>query len=308
MLRCIELELELVDDDDSTCTRTVPIEFCVVHFYSCYNAFLGLVTLQKFGADPSTVHNMIKFPTYQGIATIRTESRRVICASVTPPEPLPMIDEQVRSSSILVNLKYPDKSIQIGGNLSNEIKIQLLDTLVANMDVFAWCERDMTRVPRSIAEHKLNANPNLTLVRQKKRPMASKRNGSWRMCVDFKDINKACPKDNYHVPEIDWKVESLSGFRLKNVRATYQRVLDVAFKDQIGRNLEAYIDDLVIKSNTEVQLLSDILETFNSLWKINMKLNPTKCSFRDEEGTFLEHIFTPRGIKANPRRSKMCNE
>ncbi|XP_071714710.1 uncharacterized protein [Rutidosis leptorrhynchoides] len=249
-LGCIELELELVDDDESTRTRAVPVEFCVVHSYLCYNALLGLVTLQKFGAVPSTVHGMIKFPTRQGIATIRTEFGRALCASVTPPKPLPTIKEQIRSSSILVNQKYHDKRIQVGDNFLDEIKVQLRDILVANMDIFAWCEDDMTGVPRNIAEKKLNASPNLTPVRQKKRLMAPERSewlgwryGSWCICVDFKDINKACPKDNYPLPEIDWKFESLSGFRLKNTGATYQRVVDLAFKDQIGRNLEAYVDD-----------------------------------------------------------------
>ncbi|GJY72484.1 reverse transcriptase domain-containing protein, partial [Tanacetum coccineum] len=45
--------------------------------------------------------------------------------------------------------------------------------------------------------------------------MVKKYDGSWRMCVDFKDLNKACPKDGYPLPEIDWKVESLCGFPFK---------------------------------------------------------------------------------------------
>ncbi|XP_071708935.1 uncharacterized protein [Rutidosis leptorrhynchoides] len=249
-LGCIELELELVDDNDSTCTRAVPVEFCVVRSYSCYNALLGRVTLQKFGAIPSTVHDMINFSTKQGIATIQKESRRALCAAITLPKPLLADEEQIQSSSTLVNSKYPDKRIQVRGDLSDEIKVQLRDILVANMDIFAWCEDDITGVLRNIAEHKLNANLNLTPVRQKKRPMAPERNkwlrmevdklvhanilrevryqtwvanpfwlkkgdGSWRMYVDFKDINEACPKDNYPFPEIDWKVESLSSFRFK---------------------------------------------------------------------------------------------
>ncbi|XP_071694852.1 uncharacterized protein [Rutidosis leptorrhynchoides] len=209
---------------------------------------LGRVTLQKFGEVPSTIHGMIKFPTNQGIATIWMEFRRALC--VTLLKPLPKVEEHIQSESILVNPKYPDKRIKIGGNLSDDIKVQLRDILVANMDIFAWCEDDMTGVPRNIAEHKLHTNPDLTPVRQKKRSMAPERSewlrlevdkpvhvnilrevryhtwvknpilvkkgdGSWRMCVDFKDINKACPKDNYPLPEIDWKVESLSGFRFK---------------------------------------------------------------------------------------------
>ncbi|XP_071718686.1 uncharacterized protein [Rutidosis leptorrhynchoides] len=91
-------------------------------------------------------------------------------------------------------------------------------------------------------------------------------------------------------------------FGLKNAGAIYQRVIDEAFKSQIGRNLEAYVDDLVVKSITKQGLLEDILETFTSLRKINMKLNPSKCSFGEEEGKFLGHIITERGIRANPKK------
>ncbi|XP_071708874.1 uncharacterized protein [Rutidosis leptorrhynchoides] len=91
-------------------------------------------------------------------------------------------------------------------------------------------------------------------------------------------------------------------FGLKNAAATYQRVIDEAFKSQISINLEAYVDDLVIKNTTAQSLLDDILETFSSLRKINMKLNPSKCSFGEEEGKFLGHIITERGIRANPKK------
>ncbi|GKB73449.1 reverse transcriptase domain-containing protein, partial [Tanacetum coccineum] len=73
-------------------------------------------------------------------------------------------------------------------------------------------------------------------------------------------------------------------FGLKNVGATYQRLVDTAFQSQIGRNLEAYVDDMVIKSNDEKVLIKDIAETFDNLRRINMKLNPKKCIPRDEKG------------------------
>nr|GEV31516.1 reverse transcriptase domain-containing protein [Tanacetum cinerariifolium] len=63
-------------------------------------------------------------------------------------------------------------------------------------------------------------------------------------------------------------------FGLKNADATYQRLVDNAFDSQIGQNIEVYIDDLVIKSHTEAEMLKDIGETFRTLRKINMKLNP----------------------------------
>ncbi|GKE08203.1 reverse transcriptase domain-containing protein [Tanacetum coccineum] len=79
-------------------------------------------------------------------------------------------------------------------------------------------------------------------------------------------------------------------FGLKNTGATYQRLVDKAFDKQVGRNLEVYVDDLVIKSHTEEELLRDIEEMFRTLRKINMKLNPKKCTFRAVEGMFLGEL------------------
>nr|GEV00773.1 reverse transcriptase domain-containing protein [Tanacetum cinerariifolium] len=196
-----------------------------------------------------------------------------------------------------------------------------------HLDIFAWKLADMTGFPHHIAEHMLNIHEGCLPVRQKKTGQTPERNkaiyeeveklvdasimkdvhyhsrlsnpvmvkkhdGSWRTCVDFKDLDKACPKNGYPLLEMDWKVESLCGypfkyfldaykgynqikmakedeekttfitsqgilcyskmrFGLKNARATYQRLLDKAFQKQIGRNLEVYVGDLVIKSCTE---------------------------------------------------------
>ncbi|GKC10043.1 reverse transcriptase domain-containing protein [Tanacetum coccineum] len=171
--------------------------------------------------------------------------------------------------------------------------------------------------------------------------MVRKHDNSWRMCVDFKDLNKACPKDGYPLPEIDWKVESLCGFPfkcfldaykgyhqiqmakedeektafitnqgifcytkmpfgLRNAGATYQRLVDKAFHKQIGRNLEVYVDDLVIKSRMEDEIVRDMEETFQTLREINMKLNPKKCTFGIEEGMFLGYKVSTRGLKVCP--------
>ncbi|GJZ19497.1 reverse transcriptase domain-containing protein [Tanacetum coccineum] len=93
-------------------------------------------------------------------------------------------------------------------------------------------------------------------------------------------------------------------FGLKNVGTTYQRLVDTAFQSQIGRNLEAYVDDMVIKSNDEKVLIEDIAETFDNLRRINMKLNPKKCSFGVEEGKLLGYMVTSEGIRDNPTRTK----
>nr|GEX71469.1 reverse transcriptase domain-containing protein [Tanacetum cinerariifolium] len=68
------------------------------------------------------------------------------------------------------------------------------------------------------------------------------------------------------------------------------RLMDKAFEGQIGRNIEVYVDDLVVKSYTEAEMMRDIEETFRTLRKVNMKLNPKKCSFGLAEGVFLGKV------------------
>ncbi|GJV38376.1 reverse transcriptase domain-containing protein [Tanacetum coccineum] len=87
-------------------------------------------------------------------------------------------------------------------------------------------------------------------------------------------------------------------FGLNNARVTYQRLVDKAFEKQIGRSFKVYVDEFVIKSHTEQEILRDIEETFQVLRKINMKLNPKKCTFEAEEGMFLGHVVSIKGIKA----------
>ncbi|GJY64330.1 reverse transcriptase domain-containing protein [Tanacetum coccineum] len=87
-------------------------------------------------------------------------------------------------------------------------------------------------------------------------------------------------------------------FALKNARTTYQRLVDKAFQKQIDRNLEVYVDDLVIKSRTEHEIIRDMEETFKTMREINMKLNPKKCAFGIEEGTFLGYKVNTEGIMA----------
>nr|GEV93717.1 reverse transcriptase domain-containing protein [Tanacetum cinerariifolium] len=128
--------------------------------------------------------------------------------------------------------------------------------------------------------------------------------GTWRMCIDFKNINSACPKDYYPLPEIALKIEAVTGFPFKCFLYTYKGLVDLAFQAQLGRNLEAYVDDIVIKSKTKQEMIMRRAETFNNLRKFNMKLNPKKCSFGVKEGKFLGYMVTSEGIRANPKKTK----
>ena len=76
-------------------------------------------------------------------------------------------------------------------------------------------------------------------------------------------------------------------FGLKNVGATYQRLMNKVFAHQIGRNVQVYVDDMLAKILRENNHLNDLQETFNTLRSYNMKLNPSKCAFGVTVGKFL---------------------
>ncbi|GJV60513.1 reverse transcriptase domain-containing protein [Tanacetum coccineum] len=91
-------------------------------------------------------------------------------------------------------------------------------------------------------------------------------------------------------------------FGLRNAEATYQRLVDKSFHKQIDRNLKVYIDDLVIKSRTEDEIVRDMEETFQTLREIYMKLNLKKCTFGIDEGMFLGYKVSSRGLKVCPNK------
>ena len=157
--------------------------------------------------------------------------------------------------------------------------------------------------------------------------MVKKSNGKWGVCVDFTDLNQACPKDSFPLPRINQLVDSTTNhelltfmdtfssynqicmnkedqektafvtsqglyyymvmpFSLKNARATYQRLVNQMFCRQIGRNMEVYVDNMLMKSKKAKQHLNDLRETFNILRKYQMRLNPAKCVFGVSSGKF----------------------
>ena len=91
-------------------------------------------------------------------------------------------------------------------------------------------------------------------------------------------------------------------FKLKNAGATYQRLVNKMFNRQIGRNMEVYVDDILVKSKEELTHLDDFRETFTTLKQYQMKLNPSKCVFGVVSGKFLGFMISQRGIELNPEK------
>ena len=242
----------------------------------------------------------------------------------------------------------------------------------------------MTGIDPALASHKLSVSPMAKPVRQKVRRfhpdrhaiiqaevsnlmqagfirevkypewlanvvVVPKKGGKWRVCVDYTDLNDACPKDSFPLPRIDQIVDASAGqgmlsfldafsgyhqipmfppdaektafitphglfcynvmsFGLKNAGATYQRLVTKIFRPLLGKTMEVYIDDMLVKSKERSRHASHLEETFELLRKHCMKLNPLKCAFGVSAGKFLGFMVTQRGIEANPSQIKAILE
>ena len=107
------------------------------------------------------------------------------------------------------------------------------------------------------------------------------------------------PIGNYH-----YKVML---FGLKNVGSTYQRMMMRMFESLLGKNIEIYIDDMVVKSKMVSEQLGDVRVIFEILRSYKLRLNASKCSFGVGSGKFLGYMVTHRGIEVNPDQIKAIN-
>ena len=96
-------------------------------------------------------------------------------------------------------------------------------------------------------------------------------------------------------------------FGLKNAGSTYQRMMTKMFKPQLGRSIEVYIDDMVVKSKVVFEHVEDLTNIFEILREHKLRLNASKCSFGVGSGKFLGYMVTHRGIKVNPDQIKTIN-
>ena len=179
--------------------------------------------------------------------------------------------------------------------------------------------------------------------------VVKKKSGKWLVCVNFTDLNKACPKGPFPMPRINQLVDATVGhprmsfldafqgyhqiplaledqektafvtptgnyhykvmpFDLKNVGSTYQRMMTRMFDPQLGKNIEIYVDDMVVKSKMVTEHLEDLGDIFDVLRRHKLHLNASKCSFGVGSNKFLGYMVTHRGIKVNPDQIKANND
>jgi hypothetical protein len=167
-----------------------------------------------------------------------------------------------------------------------------------------------------------------------------KKDGQWRVCVDFRDLNRATPKDEYPMPVVETLINAAASnkilsfmdgnavynqifmapedihktafwvpgvvglfeymvmtFGLKNAGATYQRTLNCIYHDLIGKLVEIYIDDVVVKSTSIWGHLGDLRQVFERTKWFGLKMNPKKCAFGVSAGQFLGFLVHEWGIE-----------
>jgi hypothetical protein len=228
-----------------------------------------------------------------------------------------LIEPECEIKTVMLDPMVLDKTVTISQDLTPGEEKELLSFLDKNIDVFASRTSDLIGVSRDIIEHKLEVNPSTRPKKQRLHKMSDekattakaevqrlldagficevnypswltnvvmvkKKNCKWRMCTDFTDLNKSCPKDDFPLTRIDKVVGSTVGCEimgyhqiwlreedqektsfitpfstycylrmpkgLKNVGSTFCRMMKVILKEQLERNVFTYVDDIVVAS------------------------------------------------------------
>ncbi|KAL5559803.1 hypothetical protein UlMin_036014 [Ulmus minor] len=320
-----------VELGSSPCQHIQAVDFVIVDCPSPYNAIIGRPTLNKIRAMTSTYHLLVKFPTVRGIGILRgdqTESREIYEAAnrsvqvqgIKKLTEVPLFDAE------------PDKTCKIGSALTGQFKEDLIIFLREHRDVFAWSHEDMPGIDPNVIVHRLNIDPNFKPIKQKRRTfnaerymaintevdkllkagfieeanypdwianvvLVKKANGNWRIRMHEEDQEHTAFLTNQGL--YCYKVMP---FGLKNAGATYQRLVNKMFKDQIGKTMEVYVDDMLVKSLKMEEHIQNLKETFEILRRYKMKLNPSKRAFGVSSGKFLGFMVNHRGIEANPAK------
>nr|AAT77832.1 putative gag-pol precursor [Oryza sativa Japonica Group]ABF96916.1 retrotransposon protein, putative, Ty3-gypsy subclass [Oryza sativa Japonica Group] len=355
--------------------REEQILFDVVDIPYNYNAIFGRATLNKFEAISHHNYLKLKMPGPAGVIVVKglqssaasksdlaIINRAVHCVQTEPherPKNTPKLTPHGKITKVQIDDADPTKLVSLGDDMGEEEVESMLEVLKKNINIFAWSPDEPDIKPRKHKLCKMSADRQEAakaevqkllragVIQEIDHPewlanpvLVRKSNGKWRMCVDFTDLNKACPKDDFPLPRIDQLVDSTAGcelmsfldaysgyhqihmnpldipktsfitpfgtfchlkmpFGLRNAGTTFARLVYKVLGKQLGRNVEAYVDDIVVKSRKAFDHAIDLQETFDSLRAAGIKLNPEKCVFGVRAGKLLGFLVSERGIEAN---------
>ena len=294
--------------------------------------------------------------------------------------------EPIKEEIQPINLGTDDepKIIQVGNILTTSEKNALVALLTEFKEVFAWSYEDMSRIDTDIVQHCIPTDPTMKLVKQKLRRMkpewtlkmkeevekqynarflrvvnypewlanvvpVPKKDEKVRMCVDFRDLNKVSPKDDFLLPHIDVLIDNTAGhallsfmdgfsgynqiqmaledlektsfitpwgtycykvmpFGLKNASATYQRAATTLLHDLIHKEVEVYIDDMIVKSKDHEGHILALRKFFERIRFYKLWLNPKKCTFGVTSRKLLGFMVSQREIEVDLDKIKAIVE
>ncbi|KAL0428188.1 UNVERIFIED_CONTAM: Retrovirus-related Pol polyprotein from transposon gypsy [Sesamum latifolium] len=314
--------------------KTIMVRFLIVDTPFAFNIILGRPGLNAFRAVVSTYHLKMKFPTKNGIGEVTCdlkEARRCYNLSLCKKEmdegtkrkeredidgqPKKFKPERIEPveefKTVELIAHQPDKITRIGSGMSKMVETLMIEFLKENVDMFAWS-------PSGFKEEKVRKLSAAGYVSEVQYTdwlanvvVVPKASEKWRMCTDFIDLNKACPKDPYPLPRIDLLVDSTARYELFNMMDAYQgyHQIFMAEEDRIktsfitdqGSTMEVYVNDILVKS-TEGDHLKELKRAFGIMRAYGMKLNPSKCTFGVQGGKFLGYMVSKKGIEANPEK------
>nr|GEY45673.1 hypothetical protein [Tanacetum cinerariifolium] len=212
-IRKIQLLVTIGDKEHSALAW---MNFMVVRSPSLYNGIIRRPGVRKSQAVSSTAHGMLKIPVEGGIITLKSSMLVPLeCTMVFGPEgslsvTKSMVEERIK---LAINPEHPEQTVMIGSTLIGEGRNRLCNLLYRNLDILEEVEKLMeAKIIKEVHYQDWLSNP----------VMVKKHDYSWRMCVDFKDLNKAYPKDGYSLPEIDWKLARLRRFLAESVEKSLQ--------------------------------------------------------------------------------------
>ncbi|GKV24654.1 hypothetical protein SLEP1_g34238 [Rubroshorea leprosula] len=265
---------------------------------SAFNAILGRATLCELKAVISQPHLCMKFPTPQGVGVLKENQKmaracyqdtfkkvELAAAPVSSENHRPaQLGQQTMSIS---DIKHRPEGVE-----QKAEPVEPVETVPLNPDVPERTAGFIRRVEYS----EWVSNPVLV-----KKP-----NGKWRMCIDFTNLNEACPKDPHPLPNVEKLVERGTGHErmsfLDTISGYHQKLVQIIFKLQICKNIEVYVDDMTVTSVRAEDHIDNLSETFQNLRQAQMKLNPLKCTFAVESGKFLRYVVSKKGIEVNPEK------
>ncbi|RVW18052.1 Retrovirus-related Pol polyprotein from transposon 17.6 [Vitis vinifera] len=210
------------------------------------------------------------------------------------------------------------RELKIGLPLSTDERNRLIHLLRSYLDVFAWSYEDMPGLDPSIVQHHLPILPHARPVKQKLRrlhPRWSLQDRKVRVCVDFRNLNKASPKDDFPLPHIDLLVDGTAGHSMLSFMdgfSGYNKILmasedmeKTTFITEWGTYCYRVMPFGLKNAGATYQRVATSL--FHDMMHRDvevLRLNPKKCTFGVTSGKLLGHMVSEQGIEVDPDKIK----